>query len=108
MTSVVGEYPFPQSLGGYDLTVQILGEYSRRHIVHFGNGERLVVANFKDFVDVVIENPRNDAFQDSVGLMGTFVPNISGEDQQRQQVSRKLARDGTTTIDDPTEFGLEW
>ena len=90
------EYNFPMKFGGYSLTAQYLGPHSRRHIIHFGNGEKIFINNFKEFVDFEVESPHSSEFAGSVGLLGSY------------NTGTKLARDGTTVIDDADEFGQEW
>ena len=90
------EYNFPMKIGGYSLTAQYLGPHSRRHIIHFGNGEKILINNFKKFVDFEVESPRSTEFAGSLGLLGSY------------NTGTKLARDGTTVIDDADEFGQEW
>ena len=90
------EFPFPMSIGGYPLTLQQRGPHSRRFIIHLGDGERILINNFKEFVDVAIEGPRAAEFAGSVGILGSY------------QAGTNLARDGKTVIEDADEFGQEW
>jgi hypothetical protein len=43
-----------------------------------------------------MENCNTEDFGNSLGLMGTFGEGVM------------LARDNSTVIDDPNEFGMEW
>jgi hypothetical protein len=90
------EFAFPVFMGGYSLTVQQRGPHSRRFIIHLGEGERIFINNFKEFVDVEIESPRAEEFTGSVGLLGSYT------------TGSKLSRDGKTIIEDPDAFGQEW
>mmetsp|Transcript_58514 Transcript_58514/g.143148 ORF Transcript_58514/g.143148 Transcript_58514/m.143148 type:complete len:460 (-) Transcript_58514:999-2378(-) len=90
------EHAYTTSVGGYSLTVQHLGPHSRHHIIHFGNGEKIFINNFKEFVDFEVESPRSTEFAGSVGLLGSY------------NTGTKLARDGKTVIEDADEFGQEW
>jgi hypothetical protein len=90
------EFAFPMSLGDFSMTVQQRGPHSRRHIIHLGDGERIFINNFKEFVDVEIESPRPQEFTGSVGLLGSYTTGTN------------LARDGRTVIEDPDAFGQEW
>jgi hypothetical protein len=78
------------------LTVQRRGPHSRRFIIHLGDGERIFINNFKEFVDVEIESPRAAEFAGSTGLLGSW------------NKGTKLARDGTTVLPDADQFGQEW
>jgi hypothetical protein len=90
------EFLFPLTLGGFSITVQNTGPTSRRHIVHMGNGERIFINNFKEFVDLEVESPREIDFLGAAGLMGNF------------KTGTNLARDGKTVIEDPDVLGQEW
>mmetsp|Transcript_22483 Transcript_22483/g.53068 ORF Transcript_22483/g.53068 Transcript_22483/m.53068 type:complete len:227 (+) Transcript_22483:1271-1951(+) len=90
------EFNFPVKIGGYSLTAQYLGPHSRRHIIHFGNGEKILINNFKDYVDFEVDSPHQQEFAGSVGLLGSY------------NTGTKLARDGKTVIDDADAFGQEW
>jgi hypothetical protein len=83
-------------MAGFSLTVQLTGPNSRRHIIHFGNGERIFINNFKEFIDIEVESPRSNEFAGAVGLLGSY------------NTGKKMARDGMTIIEDPDMFGQEW
>lgn len=89
------ESPLPD-LGGYSLTVQQRGPHSRRFIVHLGNGERIFINNFKEYVDIYVESPRSAEFAGSNGLMGSW------------NQGSMLGRDGETIFEDADAFGQEW
>jgi hypothetical protein len=90
------EYLFPFTVTGFSVTVQNKGPNSRRHIIHLGNGERLYINNFKEYVDFEAESPRQTDFMGTSGLLGNY---NSGS---------RLGRDGKTVFEDPDAFGQEW
>jgi hypothetical protein len=90
------EYAFPITIGGYALTLQRRGPHSRRFVIHLGDGERIFVNNFKEFVDIEVESPRAAEFAGSEGLMGSW------------DARTRLGRDGNTVIEDADAFGQEW
>ena len=92
------EVPFPKKFGGFDLTVQIFGPHSRRFIIHMGNGEKIMVSNFKYIVNAELTDPRSSDFAGSVGIWGTY--NV--------EHGAMVGRDGKTIIEDPDAFGQEW
>ena len=91
------EYLFPVKVGGFDLTVQTFGPNSRAHIVHMGDGEKIIINNFKEFVNVFLEQPKSVDFALARGMWGTY-----GEH------GAMMARDGKTIIDDGDAMGFEW
>ena len=95
--AVEGEHAFPMTIGGYSLTVQILGPHSRRHIIHMGEGEKIFIDNFKEYVNVFLEKPRSNDFELATGMWGTFGKH-----------GAMMARDGVTIIEDGDAFGNEW
>mmetsp|Transcript_11083 Transcript_11083/g.26338 ORF Transcript_11083/g.26338 Transcript_11083/m.26338 type:complete len:167 (-) Transcript_11083:90-590(-) len=85
------------TIGDYTLTVQIFGPHSRRHIIHMGDGEKIFIDNFKEYVNVFLEKPRSNDFELTTGMWGTFGAHGS-----------MMARDGITIIEDGDAFGNEW
>ena len=58
--------------------------------------EHIIVKTFKDLVNVKVENATHHTFGNSTGLLGSFT------------TGSMLARDGTTVLAGPEEFGQEW
>lgn len=61
-----------------------------------GNGPKILISSFKEFLKVEFENASEEAFGRSVGLLGDF------------KTGKTLARDGSTVFDDFTDLGQEW
>ncbi|CAB9530843.1 expressed unknown protein [Seminavis robusta] len=59
-------------------------------------GDALSLETYKDWIAVNVKANKEEHFSGTLGLMGAFP---SG---------RKVARDGTTVIEDPIEFGKHW
>ena len=59
--------------------------------------ETIHVKAFKDIVSVMIRGATESNFHNSVGIMGSYTA-----------AGAMLARDQTTTIEDPVMFGKEW
>jgi von Willebrand factor type D domain len=93
------EFAFPMSIGGYSLTVQQLGPHSRHHIIHLGHGQKIVIKNFKEFVDFEVEEPQSHQFAGAIGLLGSF---SHGNNAPRGD------RMGKANIEDADAFGQEW
>ena len=91
---------FPTKIGGYtvDYVKNDRGPSKQRiYTVDLGNGEKVVLRTYKDFVSVdLMAVGDGDSFPDSVGLMGSYT------------TGNKLARDGETILNDPIAFGQEW
>jgi hypothetical protein len=66
------------------------------YIIRTGGNEHLKLKSFKDLVSVKANNATSYNFGASQGMMGDFFE------------GKMLARDGTTIINTPNEFGLEW
>jgi hypothetical protein len=91
------EFSFPMTIGDYSLTVQLLGPHSRRHIIHMGDGEKIFINNFKQFVDIAFEGVKPKDFTGAIGMLGAFSDN-----------GALMGRDGKTIFDDADAFGQEW
>jgi len=59
-------------------------------------GQKIVLSTYKEFVRIDFENGSEDAFGNTVGLLGDF------------KTGKTLARDGKTVLDDFAELGNEW
>eukprot|EP00980_Cylindrotheca_fusiformis_P006756 scaffold1410_cov123-Cylindrotheca_fusiformis.AAC.4 len=87
------------TVGGFPVT---LNEKSRRKKVFEIDlsskypGEKIVVSTFNEFLKVDFENGSEEAFGNTVGMLGNF------------STGQTLARDGATVMDDFTLFGQEW
>jgi len=57
---------------------------------------KILVSSFKEFLKVEFENASEEAFGNTIGLLGDF------------KNGKTLARDGVTVLDDFTELGQEW
>lgn len=71
-------------------------EQQQSFIWNIGQGQKVVVKTWKDFVSVKLEGAKAESFGDSIGLMGSYGTGVW------------LARDGETIIDDKDVFGQEW
>jgi len=91
---------FPIKIGGYtvDYVKKARGPSKQRiYTVDLGNGEKVILKTYKDFVSVdLMASEDGGSFAGSVGLMGSYA---TGD---------KLARDGETILSDPIAFGQEW
>lgn len=61
-----------------------------------GNGPKILISSFKEFLKVEFENASVEAFGNSAGLLGDF------------KTGKTLARDGSTVFDVFTDLGQEW
>ena len=71
---------------------------SKEHLfdIEITNNEHIIVATFKDMVNIKMVNSTEYLFGKSSGLMGSF------------RHGAKLGRDGVTIFEDLDAFGLEW
>jgi hypothetical protein len=91
------EFNFPMTIGDYSLTVQILGPHTRRHIIHMGDGEKIFINNFKEFVDIEFLGVKAEDYDGAVGMLGAF-----------SEGGAMVGRDGKTIFVDADAFGSEW
>jgi hypothetical protein len=87
---VVGE------ISGFAITHTQPNDHQHVFNVNLGEGERILIKTYKDFVSVMVDGAEHKHFGDSVGLMGAF------------EKGRMLARDGKTELNAPNAFGQEW
>jgi hypothetical protein len=90
------EFEFPASIGGYSVTLQRPAPHVRRFIVHLGDGERLFIKSFKEFLYIELEGTRTSDFAGTDGIFGSY------------ESGHMVARDRETIISDPNAFGQEW
>jgi hypothetical protein len=86
----------PASISGYPIEYSSEDPKRQKFTIILGDGQQIVIKTWRDFVTVKVENGNYQSFFDSVGLMGKFVN------------GHKVARDGTTIMDDLNAFGQEW
>ena len=87
-----------ESIAGFPVTQKLPSTYKRRYTIDLSSaypGKSIVIELYKEFVRVRF-NGDMETFGNTVGLMGNY---LTGE---------TLARDGTTVLNDFTEFGDEW
>jgi len=64
--------------------------------IYLGNGEKLLIKTYYDFVKVAIKGEESIHYTGSLGLLGTFPE------------GKRVSRDGVTIIEDVNKFGQEW
>jgi len=95
LTKVNGVLPF--QVGGNEVFYLTQKDHvSWKVSIHLPDGQFVSVRSIKDWMRVDIENPTEESFGTSLGLMGSFA-----EDAM-------LARDGATILEDDIEFGQQW
>ena len=80
---------------GLTLRYKQTGPNSEAHI-YLGNGEKLLMKTYNDFVKVEIAAEGSEYYKGSHGLLGRFPD------------GKRVARDGVTFIEDVNAFGKEW
>lgn len=104
VVSSFGEYAFnsvdsavlPAAMGGLPLSYVQQDERNSLFRVATKDTEALVIKTFKDMVSVNLNGTHAEDFGDSVGILGSFASGV------------KLARDGSTVLQDPNAFAMEW
>ncbi|KAL3939350.1 MAG: hypothetical protein SGBAC_005908 [Bacillariaceae sp.] len=90
------EYQGPlETFAGFPVTQKLPSVYKRQYIIELSRGASITVQLYKEFIRVKFNGKESD-FGNAVGLLGDY------------STGKLLARDGSTVIDDFTEFGDEW
>ncbi|CAJ1968918.1 unnamed protein product [Cylindrotheca closterium] len=86
------------TLGGFPMTIRRSHEKMTKVIIDLDSkypGVKIIMATYKEFVRVDVEGATDEAFANTVGLLGDFT------------TGKTLARDGSA-IDNFREYGSEW
>jgi len=88
-----------EDFAGFPVTQALPSVYKRRYIIDLSSkfpGVSIVFELYKEFVRVRFNGADEKSFGKTVGLMGDF------------KSGKTIGRDGSTVMDDFTEFGDEW
>jgi len=96
MLNGVSNAEMPNTLDRYNTVYEKVNDKVHRFEIDIGKGQTVVVKTLKDLVAVSVHNATAEDFASSQGLLGTF---SGGE---------RVGRDGTSTIVDVNDFGMEW
>lgn len=83
------------AFAGFSVTQKLPSVYKRQYIIELSPDASITVQLYKEFIRVKFNGEESD-FGNAVGLLGEY------------STGKLLARDGSTVIDDFTEFGDEW
>jgi hypothetical protein len=86
------------TFAGFPVTQKLPSVYKRQYIIDLSSkypGTSIVIQLYKEFVRVKFDGDKS-VFANTVGLLGDY------------KTGALLARDGSTVIDDFTDFGDEW
>ena len=87
------------TLGGYSISNVMSNKKMHKFEIALGgpgDNDKILIKTCKDWVSVAVHSHSKKLFGDSVGLLGSFI------------TGKRLARDGSTVLEDPNEFGQEW
>jgi len=84
------------TLSGYPINYKQSIKKQREFVIELGKGDEIVFSTWNAFVGVHVKNAREEHFQNSAGLMGSFPQGL------------KLARDNVSIMDNFNSFGQEW
>lgn len=96
MLNGISNAELPNAVGSFQVEHSKLNEKQHLFKIQLNGGESVEVKTFKDWVSVMVGGVTKKNFQTSTGLMGEF------------ETGRMLARDNSTIVEDPNEFGNEW
>jgi hypothetical protein len=88
-----------KTIGGFPVTARTPGKEKNIYEIDLSSkypGVKIMIDYYKEFVRVDIHNGNEEAFGNTVGLLGDF------------KSGNTLARDGATVLDDFSTFGNEW
>jgi hypothetical protein len=88
-----------ESIGGFPVSLNIRSEVKRRFEIDLNSkfpGQKIVIYLYKEFIKVDFVNGSEESYGNSMGMLGDY------------KTGETRARDGTTVIDDFTQFGNEW
>jgi len=83
------------TISDYSIKHQHINENSEKFVIDLGDDECIIFKTWNSFVSIKIENPKQNNFVGSVGLMGSFPTGL------------KIGRENSI-IDDINTFGQEW
>jgi hypothetical protein len=86
----------PFTIGGFHGRFRAINRFLTQFRLALPNEQYITIKSSKNLIRVDMENCNTEDFGNSLGLMGTFGEGVM------------LARDNSTVIDDPNEFGMEW
>eukprot|EP00980_Cylindrotheca_fusiformis_P029087 scaffold22714_cov155-Cylindrotheca_fusiformis.AAC.4 len=87
------------TLGGFPVALRASSLVKRRFEIDLSSkyaGQKIIVSAYKEFLKVDFVNGSEEAFGNTVGMLGNFT------------TGHTLARDGVTVMDDFVLFGNEW
>jgi len=90
------EMLLPHTISGYPINFRWVSTKQREFSVSLDEFQWIVFKTWNSFVRVDMANAKPYDFKGSLGLMGSYGTGV------------KVARDRTTIINDPNEFGMEW
>jgi len=88
-----------KTLGGFPIYWNCPANFKCRYEIDLSSkypGQKIGIGFFKEFIGVDFENASEEAFGNTIGMLGDF------------KTGKTLARDGVTILDDFYDFGGEW
>ena len=88
-----------KTIGSFPVTFTKPLSFKSKFVIDLSSkypGQKIILSTYKEFVRVDFENVSEEAFGNTLGLLGDF------------KTGKTLARDGVTTLDDFWLHGSEW
>lgn len=93
----ISNIDMPAEISGHFANHTIISEHEHEFYIDLGDDRHFTVKVFKDMVSFSFHlHGSDEEFGETVGLLGHW------------KTGARLARDGTTVLSDPNEFGQEW
>lgn len=86
----------PAMMGGFPVSYFQRSEKEHIFDIFLGDNRRILIKNLKEWVSIHLDNPSDQDFLTSTGMMGDFME------------GKLMARDGKTVMTDENAFGQEW
>ena len=96
MLNSISNADLPAMVGPFTVEHTQMNENQHLFNIQIHEGQRIQIKTFKDWVSVKVDGADKKNFGNSKGLMGEF------------RTGRMLARDNSTILEDPIQFGNEW
>jgi len=84
------------NLSGFPIYFTKASTNQREFVIDLGESEKIVIRLWKLFVSARLENVKDEHFENSLGLLGSFPDGM------------RLSRDNSTILEDHNAFGQEW
>ena len=91
-----GAKVLPFKIGGHKVRYRVPADTKFQFKIFLENNQEIVLRSVKGFMMVELPKHTRESFGSSRGVLGTYEDGLM------------MARNGTTILEDPVQFGMEW